>query len=48
VERCPNLYIAAMHSGITLSPVIGQMAAMEILDGADVDLLKPFRQARFA
>jgi glycine/D-amino acid oxidase-like deaminating enzyme len=48
LERCPNLYIAAMHSGITLSPVIGQMAAMEILDGADVDLLRPFRQARFA
>jgi hypothetical protein len=24
------------------------MAAMEILDGADVDLLRPFRQARFA
>ena len=47
-ERCPNLYITAMHSGITLSPLIGQMAAMEILDGADVDLLKPFRPARFA
>jgi glycine/D-amino acid oxidase-like deaminating enzyme len=46
-ERCHNLYIAAMHSGITLSPFIGQVAAMEILDGADVDLLKPFRPARF-
>ena len=48
VQRCPNLYITAMHSGITLSPLIGQMAAMEILDGANVDLLKPFRPARFA
>jgi len=48
VERCPNLYVTAMHSGITLSPLIGQVAAMEILDGADVDLLKPFRLARFA
>jgi glycine/D-amino acid oxidase-like deaminating enzyme len=47
VDRCPNLYIAAMHSGITLSPLIGQVAAMEILDGADVDLLQPFRPARF-
>jgi glycine/D-amino acid oxidase-like deaminating enzyme len=46
--RCPNLYIAAMHSGITLSPLIGQVAAMEILDGANVDLLKPYRPARFA
>jgi glycine/D-amino acid oxidase-like deaminating enzyme len=48
IERCPNLYITAMHSGITLSPLIGQVAAMEILDGVAVDLLKPFRPARFA
>jgi glycine/D-amino acid oxidase-like deaminating enzyme len=47
-ERCRNLYITAMHSGITLSPLIGQTTAMEILDGADVDLLRPFRPARFA
>ena len=45
--RCPNLYIAAMHSGITLSPVIGQFAAAEILDAAAVDLLKPYRPSRF-
>ncbi len=47
-ERCRNLYITAMHSGITLSPLIGQAAALEILDGAEVDLLRPFRPARFA
>ena len=41
-------YVAAMHSGITLSPFIGQVAAMEILDGAHVDLLKPYRPSRFA
>ena len=46
-ERCPNLYIAAMHSGITLSPVIGQIAAAEILDGMTVDLVAPYRPARF-
>ena len=46
--RCPNLYIAAMHSGITLSPMIGQVAAMEILDGASVDLLAGYRPSRFA
>ena len=48
VEKCPNVYIAAMHSGITLSPLIGQVAAQEILDGASVDLLKDFRPSRFA
>jgi glycine/D-amino acid oxidase-like deaminating enzyme len=47
-QKCPNLYIAAMHSGMTLSPMIGQVAAMEVLDGADVDLLKPYRPSRFA
>jgi len=47
-ERCPNLYIAAMHSGITLSPLIGQVAAAEILDGITVDLLATYRPARFA
>jgi glycine/D-amino acid oxidase-like deaminating enzyme len=47
-EKCPNLYIAAMHSGITLSPLIGQVAAAEILDGVAVDLLNAYRPARFS
>jgi glycine/D-amino acid oxidase-like deaminating enzyme len=47
-QEYPNLYITAMHSGMTLSPIVGQLAAMEILDGADVDLLKPYRPSRFA
>ena len=46
--RCPNLYVAAMHSGITLAPLVGQLAALEILDGAQVDLLQPYRPERFA
>jgi glycine/D-amino acid oxidase-like deaminating enzyme len=45
---CPNFYIAAMHSGMTLAPVIGQIAATEILDGASVDLLSDYRPGRFA
>lgn len=44
---CPNLYIAAMHSGVTLGPLIGQLAALEILDEARVSLLEPYRPARF-
>ena len=46
-DRCPNLYIAAMHSGVTLAPLIGQLAALEIVDGARVDLLAPYRLSRF-
>jgi glycine/D-amino acid oxidase-like deaminating enzyme len=45
---CPNLYIASTHSGMTLSPLIGQLACLEILDKADVDILQPYRPARFS
>ncbi len=45
--NCPNLYIAAMHSGVTLAPLVGQLAALEILDQARVSLLEPYRPARF-
>jgi glycine/D-amino acid oxidase-like deaminating enzyme len=44
---CPNLYIAAMHSGVTLAPLIGQLAALEILDQAQVSLLEHYRPDRF-
>jgi glycine/D-amino acid oxidase-like deaminating enzyme len=46
-SNCPNLYIAATHSGVTLAPVIGQYAALEILDDARVSLLEPYRPSRF-
>ena len=46
-EKVPNLYIALTHSGITLAPLIGEFATMEILDGARIDLLDPFRLERF-
>jgi len=46
-ERCPNLYIAATHSGVTLAPVIAHFAALEILDGARVEMLAPYRLSRF-
>jgi glycine/D-amino acid oxidase-like deaminating enzyme len=45
--NCPNLYIAAMHSGVTLAPLIGQLAALEILDQARVSSLEPYRPSRF-
>jgi glycine/D-amino acid oxidase-like deaminating enzyme len=46
-ESCENLYVAVMHSGVTLAPLIGQLAALEILDGARVSLLDPYRPSRF-
>jgi glycine/D-amino acid oxidase-like deaminating enzyme len=35
-----------MHSGVTLAPIIGHLAAMEILDGVRVDALADFRLER--
>jgi glycine/D-amino acid oxidase-like deaminating enzyme len=42
-----DVYIAVMHSGVTLSPLVAHLAAMEILDGVDVEPLAPYRPARF-
>jgi glycine/D-amino acid oxidase-like deaminating enzyme len=47
-EAVPNMYVAMMHSGITLAPLVGEMAASEIVDGARVGLLEPYRPERFA
>jgi glycine/D-amino acid oxidase-like deaminating enzyme len=46
-EGATDLYFAVMHSGVTLAPIVGRLAALEILDGAEVELLAGFRQARF-
>ena len=43
----PNLYVALMHSGITLAPLVGELATMEVLDGARVDILEHYRPERF-
>lgn len=47
-EQCPNLYVAATHSGVTLAPIIGELAAIEILDGVEQPPLAPYRPVRFA
>jgi glycine/D-amino acid oxidase-like deaminating enzyme len=46
-EGAPDLYLAVMHSGVTLTPVVGRLAALEILDGVEVELLSSYRQSRF-
>lgn len=43
----PNLYMAVMHSGVTLAALTGEFAAIEILDEARVDILEPYRLERF-
>jgi len=42
-----GLYMAVMHSGITLAPLIGQLVTQEIIEGQLSDLLVDFRPERF-
>ena len=45
--KAPNVYLALTHSGVTLAPIVAQVAAMEIVDGAQVEFLSTFRPNRF-
>ncbi|MER8435786.1 FAD-binding oxidoreductase [Mesorhizobium sp. M1393] len=46
-EGVSGLYVAVMHSGITLAPAVGLFAAREILDDARDPLLELYGLARF-
>jgi glycine/D-amino acid oxidase-like deaminating enzyme len=41
-----RVYVTVTHSGVTLAPIIGALAAIELLDGVKVDLLAPYRLQR--
>jgi len=42
-----QLYLASMHSGITLAPIIGKLVTEEMLTGSRAELLSPYRPTRF-
>jgi len=42
-----DIYITAMHSGVTLGPLIGRLATSEILDDVQVEPLALYRLERF-
>ena len=46
-SKAPNVYFATMHSGVSLAPIVGRLAAEEILDGARFEILEKFRPQRF-
>jgi D-hydroxyproline dehydrogenase subunit beta len=43
----PGLWIAVMHSGATLAPVVAELLAKEVTGGPESPLLADFRPARF-
>ena len=42
-----SIYIAVMHSGISLAAIVGNLVTQEIVDEVDSLLLKDFRPSRF-
>jgi glycine/D-amino acid oxidase-like deaminating enzyme len=50
IGRCGphGLYVAVMHSGVTLGPLVGELVAGEVLNGPDQALLAPYRPGRFS
>ncbi|MEP1472707.1 MAG: FAD-dependent oxidoreductase [Halieaceae bacterium] len=43
-----GLYFAVMHSGVTLAPIVGRLAATELLDDVSISLLTDFRPDRLS
>ncbi|MGB3457260.1 MAG: FAD-binding oxidoreductase [Litorimonas sp.] len=42
----PDSYIAIMHSGVSLAPVVGKLAATEIVSDTRIEALAPYRPDR--
>jgi len=42
----PNVYLAVMHSGVSLAPIVGQLAAYELMSGKTVPRLDAYRPDR--
>ena len=47
-QAAPNVYVALTHSGVTLAPLVGELAALEIVEGATVEMLSAYRPDRFS
>jgi glycine/D-amino acid oxidase-like deaminating enzyme len=43
----PGLWLAVLHSGVTLGPLVAEALADEVLGRPTAPLLAPFRPARF-
>jgi glycine/D-amino acid oxidase-like deaminating enzyme len=48
VPGAPDIYVSVTHSGVTLAPILGRYATRELIDGDPLDVLAPYRPARFS
>jgi glycine/D-amino acid oxidase-like deaminating enzyme len=42
----PDVYLAIMHSGVSLAPIVGQLASHELMTSTTVERLEEFRPGR--
>ncbi|MEM7433339.1 MAG: FAD-binding oxidoreductase [Pseudomonadota bacterium] len=42
----PDVYIAIMHSGVSLAPIVGQQVTREVFAGIELEELQPYRPTR--
>lgn len=47
VAEVPGLYVAVLHSAVTLAPAVGRLVARELVDGAAEPMLAGCRLDRF-
>jgi hypothetical protein len=47
LSEVPGLYVAVMHSAITLAPVVGPLIALEVVAGINQAVLNGCRLTRF-
>jgi glycine/D-amino acid oxidase-like deaminating enzyme len=47
IDSKKDTYVASMHSGISLGPIVGKIVAHEITENIYNNLLKEFRPSRF-
>lgn len=41
-----DVYIAIMHSGVSLAPIVGQLVAHELIEGVSIERLEQYRPTR--
>ena len=47
LDHNPNIYLATMHSGISLGPLVGSLVARELVQDIKIPVLENFRPSRF-
>ena len=47
LASAPDVYVATMHSGVTLAPIMGQYVTRELLTNRPVQMLERYRPDRF-